>query len=74
VQRTGTVFGDDVYERTVPDAHFLTAIALNLKRMANALTGINSEVEVMATALAPGYSAPLKRQEGRNNRGDCFQD
>lgn len=53
-QGTGTVFGDNVYERTVPDGHFLTANALNLKRMVEALTGVSFRVEVMATALAKG--------------------
>ena len=40
-QGTGTVFGDHVYERTVPDGHFLTATTLNLKRMVKALTEVN---------------------------------
>jgi hypothetical protein len=53
-QRTSTVFGDNVYERTVPDGHLLTAIALNLKRMVEVLTAVSFGVEAMATDLAQG--------------------
>ena len=67
-QGTGTVFGDNVYERPVPDGHFLTAIALHLKRMVKVLTG----VEVMATALAKGTVRRQSATRARATAGTAF--